>query len=122
MSMESMTQLYNKVKPFLAVILLQFGYAGLSIICKFALNKGMSQHVFVVYRSAIATVVTAPFAVVLDRSPSPRYCFFFFFLLQISSLLLFTLFKLFCSVLHVERDDKANHFKLILLTGRGGQS
>ncbi|KAK4579076.1 hypothetical protein RGQ29_028947 [Quercus rubra] len=86
MSMESKTQLYNKVKPFLAVILLQFGYAGLSIICKFALNKGMSQHVLVVYRSAIATVVIAPFAIVLDRSPSPRYCFFFFFfLLQISS-------------------------------------
>ena len=77
--MESKTQLYNKVKPFLAVILLQFGYAGLSIICKFALNKGMSQHVLVVYRSAIATVVIAPFAIVLDRSPSPRYCFFFFF-------------------------------------------
>ena len=72
--MESKTQLYNKVKPFLAVILLQFGYAGLSIICKFALNKGMSQHVLVVYRSAIATVVIAPFAIVLDRSPSPRYC------------------------------------------------
>ena len=121
--MESKTQLYNKVKPFLAVILLQFGYAGLSIICKFALNKGMSQHVLVVYRSAIATVVIAPFAIVLDRSPSPRYCFFFFFfLLKISSLLLFTLFKLFSSVLYVERDEKANHFKLILLTGRGGQS
>ena len=48
--------------------------------------------------------------------------FFFFFFLQISSLLLFTLFKLFSSVLYVERDEKANHFKLILLTGRGGQS
>ena len=68
--MESKNQLYNKVKPFMAVILLQFGVAGLSIIGKFALNKGMSQHVFIVYRNAIATVVTAPFAIVLDRSPS----------------------------------------------------
>ncbi|XP_050250391.1 WAT1-related protein At2g39510-like isoform X2 [Quercus robur] len=67
MTMKSMTQLYNKVKLILAVILLQFGYAGLFIISKFALNKGMSQHVLVVYRHAIATAVIAPFAIVLDR-------------------------------------------------------
>jgi hypothetical protein len=69
-----MTQLYkySKVmKPFLGIILVQLGYAGLSIITKLALNKGMSQHVLVVYRHAIATAVIAPFAIVLDRSPSP---------------------------------------------------
>ncbi|XP_050250392.1 WAT1-related protein At2g39510-like [Quercus robur] len=87
MSLESMTQLFNKVKPFLAVILLQFGYAGLSIICKFALNKGMSQHVFVVYRSAIATVVTAPFAVVLDRKRRPKLTFSVFAKIVLLSLL-----------------------------------
>ena len=101
MSMESKTQLYNKLKPFLAVILLQFGYAGLSIIGKFALSKGMSQHVFVVYRNAIATVVIAFFAIVLDRSPSPPF------------LLLFTCVSTFSSVLHVERHEKANHFNSI---------
>ena len=77
MTMESMTQLYNKVKLILAVILLQFGYAGMSIISKFALNKGMSQHVLVVYRHAIATAVVAPFAIVLDRSPSPIFFLLF---------------------------------------------
>lgn len=70
MSMESAAQLYNQVKPFLAVILMQFGFAGMSIISKFALNQGMSQHVLVVYRHAVATAVIAPFAIVLDRSLS----------------------------------------------------
>ena len=55
-------------KPFAALILQQFGYAGMSIISKFALNQGMSQHVLVVYRHAVAAVVTAPFAIVLERS------------------------------------------------------
>ncbi|KAK7837842.1 regulator of telomere elongation helicase 1 like protein [Quercus suber] len=72
MSMESKNQFYNKVKPFLAVISVQVGYAGLSIISKFALNKGMSPHVFIVYRYAIATVVIAPLAIVLDRNRRPK--------------------------------------------------
>lgn len=72
MSMEySKTQLYNKVKPYFLVIIMQFGYAGMSIIGKFALNKGMSEHVFIAYQHAIAAVVIAPFAVIFDRSPSP---------------------------------------------------
>ncbi|KAK7814685.1 wat1-related protein [Quercus suber] len=68
-------QLYKKVKPFLGVISVQFGYAGLSIIGKFALNKGMSQFVFIVYRYAIATVVIAPFAFVLDRKKRLKLTF-----------------------------------------------
>ncbi|KAM4104548.1 hypothetical protein ACJW30_06G166500 [Castanea mollissima] len=78
MTMKSMTQLYNKVKLILAVILLQFGYAGMSIISKFALNKGMSQHVLVVYRHAIATAVIGPFAIVLDRNVRPKLTFSIF--------------------------------------------
>ncbi|KAG2723692.1 hypothetical protein I3760_02G181300 [Carya illinoinensis] len=78
MSMESISQLRNKVKPFLAAILLQFGYAGLSIISKFALNRGMSPHVLVVYRHAVATVVVAPFAIVLDRKVRTKLTFSLF--------------------------------------------
>ncbi|KAK7837833.1 wat1-related protein [Quercus suber] len=73
--MESITQLYNKLKPFLAAFLLQLGYAGMAIVSKFALNKGMSQRVFVVYRHAIATVVIAPFAIALDRNIRPKLTF-----------------------------------------------
>ncbi|KAG6765320.1 hypothetical protein POTOM_029351 [Populus tomentosa] len=53
---------YDRAKPFLAVILLQFGYAGMFTITKHALDEGMSQHVLVVYRHAVATIVIAPFA------------------------------------------------------------
>ena len=70
-------QLYKKAKPFLGVISVQFGYAGLSIIGKFALNGGMSPYVFTVYRYAIASVVIAPFAFVLDRSPSLTFLLLF---------------------------------------------
>ncbi|KAJ7975845.1 WAT1-related protein [Quillaja saponaria] len=65
--MASFATLFNRVKPYLAVILLQFGFSGMSIISKFALDKGMSQHILVVYRHAIATALIAPFAIVLDR-------------------------------------------------------
>ncbi|EOY18238.1 Nodulin MtN21 /EamA-like transporter family protein [Theobroma cacao] len=67
-----MAGIFNQAKPFLAVIFLQFGYAGMSIIAKFALNQGMSQHVFVMYRHAIAFLVIAPFAIVLDRKVRPK--------------------------------------------------
>lgn len=54
-------------KPFLTVISLQFGYAGLSIIAKFALDRGMSPHVLASYRHIVATLFIAPFAIFLDR-------------------------------------------------------
>ena len=99
-----MTQLYkyNKVKPFLALILLQFGVAGMYIISKFALNKGISQHVLIVYRHAIATAVIAPFAIVLDRSPSPLFFLLNFYMLNEMKKLITII--------------------LILLTGKIGQS
>ena len=78
--MESFARFYIRAKPFLAVILLQFGYAGMSIFSKFALNKGMSPHVFAVYRHAVATIAVAPFALILDRYFFQKIilsCFFF---------------------------------------------
>ncbi|CAL1374459.1 unnamed protein product [Linum trigynum] len=66
------SKLCNQAKPFLAVIFMQFGYAGMSIITKFALDQGMSQHVLVVYRHAIATAVIAPFALIFDRKVRPK--------------------------------------------------
>lgn len=64
---EGMSEIFRKGKPFLAVIFLQFGLAGMDVISKVALNQGMSNYVFVVYRHAVATIVMAPFAIVLDR-------------------------------------------------------
>ncbi|KAL0740170.1 hypothetical protein Bca4012_081683 [Brassica carinata] len=59
-------------KPFLTVISLQFGYAGLSIIAKFALDRGMSPHVLAAYRHIVATIFIAPFAFFLDRKVRPK--------------------------------------------------
>ncbi|XP_012081572.1 WAT1-related protein At2g39510 [Jatropha curcas] len=73
--METWGTFYEKSKPFLAVIFIQFGYAGMSIISKFALNQGMSQHVLVVYRHAVATIVMAPFAILFDRKVRPKMTF-----------------------------------------------
>ncbi|XP_015877000.3 WAT1-related protein At2g39510 [Ziziphus jujuba] len=72
MSEKSLSQMLIRAKPFIALIFLQFGYAGLSIFSKFALNHGMSQHVLVVYRHAIATAAIAPFAIFLDRKVRPK--------------------------------------------------
>ncbi|KAA3464279.1 WAT1-related protein isoform X1 [Gossypium australe] len=65
--MDYLAKIFGQTKPFVAVILLQFGFAGMSLISKYALNEGMSQHVLVVYRHAVATLVIAPFALVYDR-------------------------------------------------------
>lgn len=54
-------------KPYFAMISLQFGYAGMNIITKVSLNRGMSHYVLVVYRHAIATAVIAPFAFFFER-------------------------------------------------------
>ena len=54
-------------KPYIAMISLQFGYAGMNVLTKVSLNTGMSHYVLVVYRHAFATAVIAPFALVLER-------------------------------------------------------
>ncbi|XP_052172592.1 WAT1-related protein At2g37460-like [Diospyros lotus] len=65
-------KLYRRMKPFFAVIFVQFGYAGMVILSKVAMNEGMSNYVFVVYRHAVATIVIAPFAVFLDKGKRPK--------------------------------------------------
>ncbi|KAI3937647.1 hypothetical protein MKW98_027989 [Papaver atlanticum] len=58
--------------PYIAMISLQFGYAGMNIITKVSLNRGMSHYVLVVYRHAFATAAIAPFALVIERKVRPR--------------------------------------------------
>ncbi|BFG19108.1 hypothetical protein CerSpe_053820 [Prunus speciosa] len=61
-----------KIKPYLAMISLQFGYAGMYIISMVGLKRGMSHFVLAVYRHLIALVVIAPFALVLERKIRPK--------------------------------------------------
>ncbi|KAM3698113.1 hypothetical protein ACB098_06G164100 [Castanea mollissima] len=85
--MESRTQLYKKVKPFVAIILVQLGHAGMSIIGKLALNKGMNPRVFIAYRYAVATVIIAPFAIVYDRKKRAKLTYSIFAKIMLLALL-----------------------------------
>lgn len=58
---------FSKARPLIGVIFLQVGLAGMDVLCKAALNQGMSNYVLVVYRHAVATIVMTPFAIVLDK-------------------------------------------------------
>ncbi|XXG53003.1 hypothetical protein AAC387_Pa03g1184 [Persea americana] len=66
---------FRRSKPYMAMISLQFGYAGMNIITKVSLNRGMSHYVLVVYRHAFATVAIAPFALILERKVRPKITF-----------------------------------------------
>ncbi|MED6121742.1 hypothetical protein PIB30_033085 [Stylosanthes scabra] len=68
----------QRCKPYIAMISLQFGYAGMNIITKVSLNRGMSHYVLVVYRHAFATAAIAPFALVLERKVRPKITFLVF--------------------------------------------
>ncbi|KAH6835232.1 hypothetical protein C2S53_003421 [Perilla frutescens var. hirtella] len=57
----------EKNKPFMAMILVQFAYAGMSLFSKAAISKGMNPFIFVAYRQAFATLALLPFAFFLER-------------------------------------------------------
>ncbi|XP_038896806.1 WAT1-related protein At4g08300-like [Benincasa hispida] len=62
----------QKIKPYLAMISLQFGYAGMYIVTMLCLKKGMNHYVLAVYRHVVATIVISPFAIVLERKIRPK--------------------------------------------------
>ena len=57
----------NKVKPYLAMVSLQFGFAGMYIISMVSMKHGMSNFILATYRHVVATLVIVPFAFVLER-------------------------------------------------------
>ncbi|KAJ4979413.1 hypothetical protein NE237_010193 [Protea cynaroides] len=77
-SHQSLCRLFHKAKPFLAVVLLQVGVAGLAIITKLALDQGLSHYTLTVYRHGIATAVIFPFAIILERKVRPQMTKFIF--------------------------------------------
>ncbi|XVE95455.1 hypothetical protein REPUB_Repub02eG0098900 [Reevesia pubescens] len=62
----------HKMKPYLAMVSLQFGYAGMYIISMVSLKHGMSNFILATYRHVVATIVIAPFAFVLERKTRPK--------------------------------------------------
>ncbi|GLU10329.1 hypothetical protein SLE2022_271440 [Rubroshorea leprosula] len=59
-------------KPALAMIGLQFTYAGVALFTRAAFLQGLSPRIFVVYRQGIATLMVAPVAYVSRRKNSCR--------------------------------------------------
>lgn len=78
---------FQKSKPYIAMISLQFGYAGMNVITKVSLNHGMSHYVLVVYRHAFAALAMAPFALVLERKVRPKMTFSIFMQIFVLGLL-----------------------------------
>ncbi|KAF1860839.1 hypothetical protein Lal_00000253 [Lupinus albus] len=58
--------------PFLAMVLVQLGYAGMNITSKLAMQSGTNPLVLVAYRQIFGTLSLAPFAYWLERNTAPR--------------------------------------------------
>ncbi|XP_051114541.1 WAT1-related protein At1g43650-like [Andrographis paniculata] len=61
----------NSSSPYLAMAVVQLAYAGSNILTKLALDRGLNQLVFVVYRHLIALVILSPLAYALERKQRP---------------------------------------------------
>lgn len=57
----------EKVQLHLAMLILQFGYAGFHVVSRAALNMGISKIVFPVYRNILAFLLLFPFAYFLEK-------------------------------------------------------
>ncbi|XP_073011357.1 WAT1-related protein At1g44800-like [Typha latifolia] len=68
----SLGKVMNELKPYMAMVLLQFGFAGMYVISLASIKKGMNHYVLVVYRNIVATVVMAPFALWVERKVRPK--------------------------------------------------
>ncbi|KAF3328987.1 WAT1-related protein [Carex littledalei] len=84
------TEMREKVKLLVGVIALQLCMAGFHIVSRAALNIGISQLVFIVYRNCIALLLLAPCAYFLEKDHRPPLTFSLlvqFFLLAILGIL-----------------------------------
>ncbi|KAL1543840.1 WAT1-related protein-like protein [Salvia divinorum] len=70
--MVNLSESFNKMKAYLAMIGLQFGYAGMYIISLVSLKGGFSHWILVVYRHVVASLVFCPFAYFLEKKIRPK--------------------------------------------------
>lgn len=76
----------ERVQLHVAMLALQFGYAGFHVVSRAALNMGISKVVFPVYRNIIALILLLPFAYFLEKKDRPAMTLSFlvqFFLLAL---------------------------------------
>ncbi|KQJ88791.1 protein WALLS ARE THIN 1 [Brachypodium distachyon] len=62
----------EKMQLHVAMLSLQFGYAGFHVVSRLALNMGISKLVFPVYRNIIALILLVPFAYFLEKKDRPQ--------------------------------------------------
>ncbi|KAF8015471.1 hypothetical protein BT93_H1094 [Corymbia citriodora subsp. variegata] len=58
--------------PFIAMLIVQLGFAGMNITSKLALDSGMSPLVLVTYRQVFAAAATGPLALLRERKTRPK--------------------------------------------------
>ncbi|KAJ0079268.1 hypothetical protein Patl1_23950 [Pistacia atlantica] len=64
--------MFSDFLPFLLMVLVQAGYAGMNITSKLALDAGMKPLVLVTYRQIFATFAILPFAYFLEWKTRPK--------------------------------------------------
>ncbi|KAI4337800.1 hypothetical protein L6164_016175 [Bauhinia variegata] len=70
-----LSSMLENAKPYLLMVAMQFGSAGMYIITMSSFNRGLSRYVFIVYRNAIAALILAPFAFFVERKVRPEMTF-----------------------------------------------
>ncbi|XP_038886451.1 WAT1-related protein At4g08290-like [Benincasa hispida] len=65
----------SNLKPYVLVVSLQFGVAGMNVISMATLTKGMSRYVLIVYQNVVATLFLAPFALIFKMKKKPKMTF-----------------------------------------------
>ncbi|KAJ4753216.1 WAT1-related protein [Rhynchospora pubera] len=68
----SVGKVLNDIKPFISMILLQVGFAGMYVVAVASMKKGLSHYILVVYRNIFATLFMAPFALYFERNTRPK--------------------------------------------------
>ncbi|XP_031503424.1 protein WALLS ARE THIN 1-like [Nymphaea colorata] len=71
-AMEKKAMIPERAKLHLAMLALQFGYAGFHVVSRAALNMGVSKVVFAIYRNIIALILLIPFAYFLEKKERPK--------------------------------------------------
>ncbi|XAR61699.1 hypothetical protein NMG60_11016192 [Bertholletia excelsa] len=61
----------ERLQLHIAMLVLQFGYAGFHVVSRAALNMGISKIVFIVYRNILAFLLLSPFAYFLEKKERP---------------------------------------------------
>ncbi|KAM7507895.1 hypothetical protein LguiA_018348 [Lonicera macranthoides] len=65
----------EKHKPYIAMIVINIIYTGMSLFSKAAISQGMKPSVFVAYRQGFATIALAPCAIFFESKKSPPMTF-----------------------------------------------